>query len=553
MNMMKKATSNIIVHSYDFWGIIAFLFNCCQSIISEVVFGFFNLYIFDVLMVDASRWTMVLAALFFTAIYFILAIPLWGYLMEKSVNAIKANIADFLVEKCFSMKPEIMGKKHSAHILSMLQEDVSKTSGLGGWQLVVLIQAVISGTAAVIVFGTLSVEILVVLIAVGMITIAVNILCAKKGRAYSIEARRKTEDRLKSMIDFINNIIIVKVFQIADERIWDIMQSSKKICRLQKKIYHMELLTNSMQDFVFNGIYRIIILVMGLYYYNCGEITFGAIMFMLSMSEGLSFCIGSIGSYIKNVQEILVSRNIIDDFCEESREEDPLKELKKRNLMEPHVDKIEFKNVNFTYPETDLPVFKDMNLILHRGSDYIIVGENGSGKSSLMKLFFGLYQPVGGKILINEKTSEERICDRAAYIPQEPSIFGNTLLYNLTLGERDCDIDELRMVLQTVELEEWVNTLPEKVNTVLQEKGKDVSRGQKARIAMARALLQKPDFLFMDEIDANIDIGMMERLLKNMKKNYNNCSIVAITHRGEDNIFGDFIKVQIKDYKCFIC
>lgn len=543
---MKKISSHMIVKSYDLTGKIGFLFNCCQSIISEVVFGLLNLYIFDVLIVDSSKINMILVALFVTALYFILAIPLWGYWMEKCVNRTKANLESFLVEKYFSLNPQKVMENHSSYFLSMLQEDVGKTAELGGWQFVVLVQAVISGIVAAVVFGSLSMKILLVLLVIGIVPVVINGFCAPIIRHTSEKIRDKTEQRLKAVIDFINNIIIMKVYRIENAQIKKVLQSSAQICSLQKKNYNMGLLTNTMQDFIFSGVYRIVIVLMGLYYYNHGKLTFGSIMFMLSMSEGLSFCIGSLGSYVKEVQEVLVSKRRVDEFGylenECTEEEGKI----------AHIENIEFQNIYFSYPDGNQAIFEDMSLNLDREDNYVLLGENGSGKSSVIKLLFGLYQPLQGKICINNGYFVKKLQDRIAYVPQEPDVYEGTLLYNLLLEKSDYDEREVILALETVELLAWADSLERKLHTVFQEKGKDVSRGQKTRIALARALIRRPDFIFADEIDANIDAEMLKRIINNIRTNYMKCGIVAITHRKNEDVYKDFRKIQIENNKCYI-
>lgn len=338
----------------------------------------------------------------------------------------------------------------------------------------------------------------------------------------------------------------MKVYRIENTQIKKVLQSSAQICSLQKKIYNIELLTNTMQDFIFNGVYRIVIVLMGLYYYDCGKLSFGSIMFMLSMSEGLSFCIGSLGSYIKEIQEVLVSKKRIDDFG--NLENEWIEDGDKIT----HIEKIEFQNIYFSYPDGNKVIFENMSLGLDREDNYVLLGENGSGKSSVIKLLFGLYQPLQGNICINDGYFVKNLQDRIAYVPQEPDIYEGTLLYNLLLEKSDYDEKEVILALETVELLSWANSLERKLQTVFQEKGKDISRGQKTRIALARALIRRPDFIFADEIDANIDAEMLKYILNNIRQNYMECSIVAVTHRENEDIYKDFRRIQIKNNKCYL-
>ena len=114
-------------------------------------------------------------------------------------------------------------------------------------------------------------------------------------------------------------------------------------------------------------------------------------------------------------------------------------------------------------------------------------------------------------------------------------------------------MEEIERALQTVELFAWYSTLPERLDTMLKEKGKNISKGQKARIAVARALLNQPDFIVMDEIDANIDASMVQRLMENVRINYPDCSIVAVTHRGEGDVYMDFRVLRVAKKRVEVC
>lgn len=546
--MSKKLSDETILKSYNLWGTIGFVFNCFQSIFSELIFGLVNLYIFDVLITDVTKMYGFYGIMLLIAIYFIFLIPLWGYLMEKCVNAARVKLQERLIEKYFTGSLENLPNRHSSVLLSMLQTDVKQTAGLCGWDLVVMIQALISGILSICIIAILSFEIMFVLLGVGMIAIVCNYILTDVLHKYAIEVRKKVEKRLKVVVEFINNIVIIKVYNITSQYVNEIRRLSVEISKLKRKAKALETISNVVQDFIFNGIYKIVVVGMGLYYYQQGRISFGTIMFILSMSEGVAFLLSSISVYFKNIQEILVSKDIIDKFGEDVVENDI--EEKKSEA----VNIIEFRKINFSYSEDQNIIFENMDLVLRRESDYIILGDNASGKSTLFKILFGLYKPEKGEIYINNgQVDKNKKYNGIAFVPQEPNIFCESLIYNLLLENREFSESEIEKALKTVELLEWSNSLKDGLDTVLKEKGKDISKGQKIRIAIARALIKKPNFIIMDEIDSNIGMEMLNNLIINIKNNYGNCSIVAITHRAEAGIYKDFQKVVIKNRKCISC
>ena len=543
----KKPSSEIIKKNYGLPGKIGFVWNCFQSVLSEVLFGFLSMYLFDVLLYHQQKVTVYFAVALFAAVYFILAVPAWGYLMEKGTNNVRAAMTRYLVESYFTDKKVRRRVKHSSVLLAVLQDDIRKAAELCGWNLVVLIQAVISGVVSVVIFVNLSGSITLILIVAGVGVVVCSMFVAGRVHRYSVQVREKTEKRLKLMLEYINNIVPVRLYHVEDDYLDRMDALSAEICRLQKRMDAIQIWTDSFQDFIFQAFYRLIIIAVGLYDYQRGNISLGSIMFMLSMSEGLAFCISSLGGYIRKVQEILVSREKFDKL---GRRDNP-GHLGETELT--HIETIEFRNVGFMYADSKDKVFEKVNLLFQRGEDYRIVGDNGSGKSTLLKLMFGLYETETGKILVNGTDSSADVYGRIVYVPQEPDIFGETLRYNLLVDHTEIQMEEIERALQTVELFAWYSTLPERLDTMLKEKGKNISKGQKARIAVARALLNQPDFIVMDEIDANIDASMVQRLMENVRINYPDCSIVAVTHRGEGDVYMDFRVLRVAKKRVEVC
>ena len=144
------------------------------------------------------------------------------------------------------------------------------------------------------------------------------------------------------------------------------------------------------------------------------------------------------------------------------------------------------------------------------------VGESGSGKTTLSKLLLHLYQAESGNILINDNNIEdiqiETLRDKIAYIPQETFLFSGSIFENLTLGLDDATMDDIIEASKKAQAHEFINKLPLRYETRLEENGANLSGGQRQRLAIARAMLKKPDILILDEATSNLD-AITERAL----------------------------------------
>lgn len=195
---------------------------------------------------------------------------------------------------------------------------------------------------------------------------------------------------------------------------------------------------------------------------------------------------------------------------------------------------IEFKDVNFRYGTRRL-VLEEINIQIMQGQKVAFVGESGSGKTTLSKLLLHLYQPEKGAILINHNNIEdiqiESLREKIAYIPQETFLFSGSILENLTLGMDNVTMDEVIEAAKKAQAHDFINELPLRYETRLEENGSNLSGGQRQRLAIARAMLKKPDILILDEATSNLD-AITERALDTTIREFcQDMTTIFIAHR----------------------
>lgn len=204
--------------------------------------------------------------------------------------------------------------------------------------------------------------------------------------------------------------------------------------------------------------------------------------------------------------------------------------------MRPHtlLGDIEFKDVDFRYGTRRL-VLENVDIKIEQGQKVAFVGESGSGKTTLSKLLLHLYQPEKGAILINHNNIEdiqiESLRDKIAYIPQETFLFSGSILENLTLGMDNVTMDEVIEAAKKAQAHDFINELPLRYETRLEENGSNLSGGQRQRLAIARAMLKKPNILILDEATSNLD-AITERALDTTIREFcKDMTTIFIAHR----------------------
>ena len=199
--------------------------------------------------------------------------------------------------------------------------------------------------------------------------------------------------------------------------------------------------------------------------------------------------------------------------------------------------KITFKNVEFNYLNRST-VLKNVNFVLEKNKFYALVGESGAGKSTISDLLLGLLSPSKVKILIDEKNLNQYDLNsyrgKISYVPQETILFNETIKNNLNWVRDDSVNDEeIWQILKFAHSEKFTNELPEKLNTLIGDRGVKLSGGQKQRLALARAFLRRPDLLILDEATSSLDSNTEKLIQESMQefKKFFNTTLFVIAHR----------------------
>ena len=217
-------------------------------------------------------------------------------------------------------------------------------------------------------------------------------------------------------------------------------------------------------------------------------------------------------------------------------------------------ENIEFRNISYSYPQNSKKIFEDLNIKLNKNKFYGIQGITGSGKSTFVDLFSGLLKNYRGEILIDGKPLNDKNNNlwqkNISYVPQKLFLYDDTLLKNLTnFNENEFDEKKLFEILKMVDLNEFVNRLPDKLNTVVGENAIKLSGGQRQRISLAKAIYLNKPILILDESTNALDEKTENFILNNIKKL--NKTIIMITHRSENLKICDHV-INISDSNIFI-
>lgn len=345
------------------------------------------------------------------------------------------------------------------------------------------------------------------------------------------ETMEKNSKLTSYLIESLSGIETIKAFN--SER--DVnLETEKRFIKFIKAIFKNECINNlqvSLKSLV-EAVFGIVVIWMGSVQVLNGNISFGELLTFNALLAYFLDPIENIISLQPTVQTAIVAAErlseILDLELEKSEQED-----KKIN---PNTIKgnIEFKNVDFRYGTRNL-ILKNINMTIKKGERIALVGESGSGKTTLAKLLLNFYQCEKGEILVNDYNlldiNVESLRDKIAYISQETFLFNGTILENLMLGNPYLTYEEIIDACEKAQIHDFINSLPLRYNTLVEENGSNFSGGQKQRLSIARAILRKPEILIMDEATSNLDSITEKAIERTIHDFSEGMTTIIIAHR----------------------
>ena len=214
---------------------------------------------------------------------------------------------------------------------------------------------------------------------------------------------------------------------------------------------------------------------------------------------------------------------------------------------------IKLNDLSFSYEDNN--IFKDLNITINRGEIVGISGDSGSGKTTLINLLIGFLKPKTGTIKINNFEIYEdlkRWQSMVSYISQQNFVYGASIIENITLEKdlKKINIEQFNKALQSAHLFEFVDKLPNKENTILSDNILNISGGQKQRISIARSFYFNRDFIILDESLNALQEDLQEQIIKELKNNQNNLTVLIVSHNKKNLFLCDYI-LELKNGRIF--
>ncbi|MDO4726047.1 MAG: peptidase domain-containing ABC transporter [Porphyromonadaceae bacterium] len=269
-----------------------------------------------------------------------------------------------------------------------------------------------------------------------------------------------------------------------------------------------------------------------------GNMTLGMMMSVSYIIGQLSAPIGQAIGFIQSAQDAKISLERLGEVHNREDEEQTIVD-KLNDIPDERAD-IHFENVSFSYDGAMRDfVLENLNLTIPRNKVTAIVGVSGSGKTTIVKLLLGFYQPQKGQIAFVHNSVKTILDDinphlwrqSTGAVLQDGFIFSDTIANNIAVGEDTIDKTKLKKAVQVANIEDFINSLPLKYNTKIGMDGSGISQGQRQRLLIARAVYKNPEFLFFDEATNALDANNERIIMKNLEHFFENKTVIVVAHR----------------------
>lgn len=440
----------------------------------------------------------------------------------KTQNRLRAHLFKRL------MQSEWQGKeRHSGDVLNRLVQDLNTIASVVTSTIPFVIITSVQFVASFCFLYTMDHTLAIVLVLILPFFALLSRFYVSRMRRMT-KAVRESDSRIHAVMqESLQHKTVVKALEQTEEM-------GSKLHRLQERLQNevvartrFSVLSRSLVSMGFSSGYLTAFL-WGVFRIQGGVITFGVMTAFLQLVGRIQRPLSDFARLIPTLVGALTSAERLMEL-----EDQPLEEVGEPIVLRP-VAGVRLENVDFIYSDGNEHVFKKLSADFPPGSMTAVLGETGAGKTTLIRLILALLHPNKGRVLLydGEREVDASSLTRAnlVYVPQGNTLFSGTIRDNLLLGNPNATDVELWRVLH-IACADFVEQLPEGLDTVCSERGGGFSEGQAQRIAIARSLLREGSILLLDEATSALDPDTEQRLLQGIASELQGKTLIFITHR----------------------
>lgn len=505
-----------------FMGVLGFL---CSIFIT--ILGGFGLVNILGINTSLSLKTIFLAVTIFAVLRGILR-----YLEQASNHYIAFKILALIRNKVFTslrkLAPAKLEGKDKGNLISIITSDIELLEVFYAHTISPIIIAFLTSLIMVIFIGRYNI-VLGVIALLGYITVGViiPIVSYKKGEDVGKDYRNNFGEMNSFFLDSLRGIRESIQYNATKKRLEDINDLTEKLDEKQKKLKDYEGNIKAVTDGAILT-FSLLMLFVSIYLNSKNIINFeGVLISTISMMSSFG-PVTALSNLANNLFHTLASGNRVLDILEE---EPVVYEI--TNKKDISFESLKCENVNFSYDKEE--ILKDISLDIPKNKIVGIQGKSGSGKSTLLKLLMRFWDVNGGEIKISNENikniNTSSLRDMESYVTQSTYLFNDTIKNNIKIAKENATMEEIIEASKKASLHEFIEKLPKGYETKVGELGDSLSGGEKQRIGIARAFLHNGPLILLDEPTSNLDSLNEGIILKSLKEECKDKTVVLVSHR----------------------
>jgi ATP-binding cassette, subfamily B, bacterial len=366
-----------------------------------------------------------------------------------------------------------------------------------------------------------------------LLTFPVLIIAALFFGKFIRKLSKKTQDQLATsnviVEETLHSIAVVKSFT---NELFEVLRYKKSLNEVVNTAIHASKFRGVFISFTIVALFGGIVAVSwyGAYLVQAGEVSVGDLFSFVLYTTFIGGSIAGLGDIYSQLQRSVgASERILEILDQQDEQSSSSHNLKLSG-------KIEFDHVQFSYPtRSDVTVLKGISFSIKPGEKIALVGPSGSGKSTIINMLMRFYTTSGGEIRVDDLSAlDYNLSDyrsNIGIVPQEVILFGGTIRENIAYGKTNSTEEEIIEAARKANAWEFIESFPEKLDTVVGDRGVKLSGGQRQRVAIARAILKDPAILVLDEATSSLDAKSEQLVQEALEKLMENRTTVVIAHR----------------------